>query len=147
MVTFPIPHSSEPLYGTGGVTRAWFNFWKQLRSSDQTATQIAAAIAAHGGVAKAWVRFNGTGVVAIDDSYNVASITDNGVGDYTVNFTTPFASANYCAVVNAFLSGSTLIASFGATPTASAFRFTTVNRSAGTATDASIVMVSFFGDQ
>jgi hypothetical protein len=52
------------------------------------------------GLAKAWVNFNGTGVVAIRASYNVSSITDNGTGDYTVNFTTAFADANYAAVVS-----------------------------------------------
>lgn len=46
---------------------------------------------------RAWVNFNGTGVVAIRASYNVSSITDNGAGDYTVNFTTAFADANYAA--------------------------------------------------
>ena len=44
---------------------------------------------------KAWVNFNGTGTVAIRDSYNVSSITDNGTGDYTVNFTNAMANANY----------------------------------------------------
>jgi hypothetical protein len=47
------------------------------------------------GSAKAWVNFNGTGTVAIRASFNVTSITDNGTGDYTVNFTTAFADANY----------------------------------------------------
>ncbi len=47
------------------------------------------------GIAKAWVNFNGTGTVAIRDSFNVSSITDNGTGDYTVNFTTAFPNANY----------------------------------------------------
>ena len=47
------------------------------------------------GTAKAWVNFNGTGTVAIRASYNVSSITDNGVGDYTVNFTTAMVDANY----------------------------------------------------
>jgi hypothetical protein len=47
------------------------------------------------GLAKAWVNFNGTGTVAIRASYNVTSITDNGTGDYTVNFTTALADANY----------------------------------------------------
>jgi hypothetical protein len=51
------------------------------------------------GSAKAWVNFNGTGTVAIRASYNVSSITDNGTGDYTVNFTTAFADANYAATV------------------------------------------------
>lgn len=45
--------------------------------------------------AKAWVNFNGTGVVAIRDSFNVSSITDNGVGDYTVNFTNNLSSIDY----------------------------------------------------
>ena len=50
------------------------------------------------GIAKAWVNFDGTGTVAIRDSFNVSSITDNGTGAYTVNFTTPMANANYTAV-------------------------------------------------
>lgn len=45
--------------------------------------------------AKAWVNFNGTGTVAIRAAGNVSSITDNGTGDYTVNFTTAMADANY----------------------------------------------------
>jgi hypothetical protein len=49
--------------------------------------------------AKAWVNFNGTGVVAIRDSWNVTSITDNGVGDYTINFTTAMPNANYAWAV------------------------------------------------
>lgn len=49
--------------------------------------------------AKAWVNFNGTGTVAIRAAGNVSSITDNGVGDYTVNFTTAMADANYSASV------------------------------------------------
>jgi hypothetical protein len=49
--------------------------------------------------AAAWVNFNGTGTVAIRASFNVSSITDNGTGDYTVNFTNALADANYAAVV------------------------------------------------
>lgn len=41
----------------------------------------------HPSSAKSWIRFNGTGTIAITDSYNVTSIVDNGVGDYTVNYT------------------------------------------------------------
>ena len=47
---------------------------------------------------KAWVNFNGTGTVAIRASYNVSSITDNGVGLYTVNFTTAMANTNYSVI-------------------------------------------------
>jgi hypothetical protein len=49
--------------------------------------------------ARAWVNFNGTGTVAIRASGNVSSITDNGAGDYTVNFTTAMPDANYAAQV------------------------------------------------
>jgi hypothetical protein len=47
---------------------------------------------------RAWVNFNGTGTVAIRASGNVSSITDNGTGDYTVNFTTAMPDANYVGV-------------------------------------------------
>jgi hypothetical protein len=45
--------------------------------------------------ARAWVTFNGTGTPAIRASGNVSSITDNGTGNYTVNFTTAMADTNY----------------------------------------------------
>jgi hypothetical protein len=44
---------------------------------------------------RAWVNFNGIGTVAIRASGNVSSITDNGGGDYTVNFATAMSDANY----------------------------------------------------
>jgi len=47
---------------------------------------------------RAWVNFNGTGVVSIRASGNVSSITDNGTGNYTVNFTNAMPDVNYCAV-------------------------------------------------
>jgi len=58
--------------------------------------------------AKAWVNFNGTGTVAIRASGNVSSITDNGTGDYTVNFTVAMADANYAFVLTANLTGAGL---------------------------------------
>ena len=48
--------------------------------------------------ARAWVNFNGTGTVAIRSSGNVSSITDNGVGMYTVNFSTAMPDVNYCTI-------------------------------------------------
>ena len=48
---------------------------------------------------RAWVTFNGTGTVAIRASGNVSSITDNGTGRYTVNFSTALADVNYSTVV------------------------------------------------
>ncbi len=46
-------------------------------------------------ICRAWVRFNGIGAVAINGGGNVSSITDNGVGDYTVNFIVAMPDANY----------------------------------------------------
>jgi hypothetical protein len=50
---------------------------------------------------RAWVNFNGTGTVAIRESGNVTSITDNGTGDYTVNFTTAMTDVKYAACFGA----------------------------------------------
>ena len=50
---------------------------------------------------RAWVNFNGTGTVAIRASGNVTSITDNGTGNYTVNFTTAMTDANYSCLFSA----------------------------------------------
>ena len=55
--------------------------------------------------AKAWVNFNGTGTVAIRESGSVASITDNGTGDYTLNYTSALADANYAYAVEMGISG------------------------------------------
>ena len=94
---------------------------------------------------RAWVNFNGTGTVAIRASGNVTSITDNGTGDYTVNFTTAMPDANYSAVA---MSGSpavvdTLQSIVGGNPTSSAFRFTCRSYSA-VSTDPVFVCVSIF---
>ena len=56
------------------------------------------------GSAKAWVNFNGTGTVAIRAAFNVSSITDNGTGNYTANFTTALADANYSAIAQGSVS-------------------------------------------
>ena len=65
---------------------------------DSAGTQI-------GTFCRAWVNFNGTGTVAIRASFNVSSITDNGTGAYTVNFTTAMPDANFSCVANAINDG------------------------------------------
>jgi hypothetical protein len=49
------------------------------------------------GIAKAWVQFSGSSPT-INGSFNVGSITRNGTGDYTINFTTAMPNANYSIV-------------------------------------------------
>ena len=70
-----------------------------LRVNNLTDTSGTAANLGIPGAAKAWVNFNGSGTVAIRDSFNVSSITDNGTGDYTVNFATPMSSTSYVPVL------------------------------------------------
>ena len=61
----------------------------------------------YNGRAKAWVNFNGTGTVAIRDDYNVNTVTDNGTGDYRVNFSSSVGTTNYCTVASVCSNGST----------------------------------------
>ena len=48
-----------------------------------------------GGSAKAWVNFNGTGTIAARDSNNVSSLTDNGTGDHSTNFSSSMSNTNF----------------------------------------------------
>ena len=85
------------------------------------------------------MNLNGTGTVAIRASGNVSSITDNGTGDYTVNFTTAMTDANYSANVNARGDGNAIRGGGGMVylpnatiPTTSALRFSTFYGSSAT---------------
>lgn len=84
---------------------------------------------------RAWVNFNGTGTVAIRTSGNVTSITDNGTGDYTVNFTTAMPDANYAmGAAGEIASGTNYnVIQFNqnTSPTTSAVRLTSLNQSGG----------------
>lgn len=105
-----------------------------------------------GGVATnalAWVNFNGSGTVAIRSSYNVSSITDNGTGDYTVNFTSALTDANYgfalsCQGAGA---GNTFIGveqHQGTAPTTSAIRL--IVKQGNTSLDRDYVCLTVFGN-
>lgn len=89
---------------------------------------------------RAWVNFNGTGTVAIRASGNVTSITDNGTGNYTLNFTTAMPDANYSASILCSYGGSSNnwnvgyildATAGGANPTTTALRFATLYYAAG----------------
>jgi len=69
-----------------------------LLHSDGSTTNPPAIPALDQRMASAWINFNGTSTVAIKDSYNVSSITDNGTGQYSVVFSTTMSDANYAAV-------------------------------------------------
>lgn len=96
---------------------------------------------------RAWVNFNGTGVVAIRAAGNVSSITDNGAGDYTVNFTNALPDANYSSLfgagspsasVNGYLANKNAVA-----PTAAGIRVQAINE-VGSTVDVTYASVGIF---
>lgn len=116
--------------------------------NDVNGTQI-------GTFCRAWVNFNGEGTVAIRGSFNVSSITDNGTGDYTINFTNALPDINYSASLslsnksttnNAIMIGqincNTSLANVA--PTTTALRLTTWFYNAAATNDAAYVNVAIF---
>jgi hypothetical protein len=98
------------------------------------------------GSAKAWVNFNGTGTVAIRASFNVTSITDNGTGDYTLNFTTALQDANYSITGSCRSPGTASGGSvqFDEWSTSSNRFFTRLNSGGGSQNDFTYINVAIF---
>lgn len=107
----------------------------------------------HPSAAKAWVKIAWvSGTPTATASHNISSLTDNGTGDVTVNFTTAFSSANYgVAGIGTYNSGS-----YGSTaafiheasaPTASSIRCRWANTSSGSGADVNHAGLILFGDQ
>ncbi len=103
-------------------------------------------------VCKAWVSFNGTSTVAIRDSFNVASITDNGTGEYTVNFSTSMPNANYTVGgMSASTTGSgvgfiCLYTWAGSVPTTSSFRVRTNGNGSNINEDCAFANIQVFSN-
>lgn len=102
------------------------------------------------GRAKAWVNFNGTGTVAIRDSFNVSSITDNGTGDYTITFANAMANVNYsfhgtASQAGTGNNGQTLSILASTAPTTTTVQFRTQQDNVGV-TDSEYVCIVVFGD-
>jgi hypothetical protein len=99
-------------------------------------------------VARAWVNFNGQGTVAIRDSVNVSSISDNGVGNYTINFTVSLGDADYCWSLGGRGPAGTGFYSFSngdvAAPTATAFSFITLGAANSSTFDQPYITATFF---
>jgi len=105
-----------------------------------------------GFTAKAWVNFDGTGTVAIQEEHNVDSITDNGTGIYTVNFTNNLANTDFAvsALGNVSSTRICVLRYYDANAVGS-FKFSTnewdaASGSAAVETDSSIVNAIVFGD-
>ncbi len=102
------------------------------------------------GIAKAWVNFNGTGTIAARDSENVSSLTDNGEGDYTVNFTNVFSAGDYSFSGNvnnpSNLSARHVLSASGSDVLAGSLRFSAFFTGDGTRADAGTATTSMHGD-
>ena len=107
-----------------------------------TGTGITSLVGSFKNFIHSWVNFAAnTGTPVITDSFNVSSITDNGVGDFTVNLTTAHANANFAVC------GSTSAPEFdvsGTGKTTTAHRIV-VRTSAGAATDATLIYAATIG--
>jgi len=112
-----------------------------IKATGETASRAVSGVAALG------IDFDGSGTISIRDSVNVASIADNGTGNYTVNTTNNFANATYfivCSSSNDAMSNTDSFGNpFGATT--SLYKIGTNNNS-GTATDRSHVHSIVTGD-
>lgn len=140
---------ANPLWADPGVLPAASQ--AQMEAAASAAVSVTPLVAQyHPGMAKAWVIFNGTGTPSILASYNVASITDNATGDWTVNLTTAMSSVNFGVIVSAHRNGGSCIGRLAATAgtplTASSARVIATDDGGGLV-DADIVCVAFYGDQ
>ena len=117
-------------------------------------TQVAttAFVTTNKQTAKAWVNFNGTSATPITPraNYNISSVTKNGTGDYTLNFTNALSDANYTVAFNNKADSSsfkTMYEMGTGTPirTVNAFRMIIINQAQAVA-DSDQVNVAFFGN-
>ena len=100
------------------------------------------------GLGKAWALLDGTGTIALQDSFNIASVSDESTGDYIFTVTNAFSSANFSCTANGRQSESpawtAMTSSVGATA-ATTVRITSRNTS-NTATDQKQLHTQFMGD-
>lgn len=132
---------------TDGVARA------QINSAGDFAINAGFGSVGKAYLCRAWVNFNGTGTPAIRDEGNVSSITDNGTGSYTMNFTTAMPDINYSVtgISSALIGTSETIVVPNFTPpgtetasTTTTFKFAVIRPSVTTAADVPFVYLSVF---
>lgn len=135
--------SQNLVFGTSNVERGRFDTSGNFRFN----SGYGSVATAYG--CRAWVNFNGTGTVAIRASGNVSSITDNGTGDYTVNFTTAMPDVNYSVCGAGGTDGSTAAQARcfqpnTTSPSTTAFRFTMKQGNDGSNADGALQYVAVF---
>jgi len=148
--TLTAPNADGTIATTADILAAATQAQMEAASSN-TVSATPLAVKWNPGVAKAWCKLSGA-TWTIDASLNVSSITDNGAGDFTVNFTTAFSTANYAYAGCAKSTGTIASSNFSveqanlAAPAAGSCRMNVAAFNGGNLTDSDCA-VAFFGDQ
>jgi hypothetical protein len=156
LVTGTVPSATNASYATyansaGSATNATYATSAGSATNATFATNAGNGITQTSGSpayygARSWINFDGSGTPSIRASVNVSSITDNGVGDYTINFATAMPDANYTwhgGVTWSTSYGGLLFADNTYPPTTTTFRFYTASTSYAQA-DVTRITVGFF---
>jgi hypothetical protein len=94
----------------------------------------------------AWLNMDGTGTPAIQESFNISSITDNGVGDYSVNFDGDLNARYSVSGLASVTTNDTQIGLCANSHTTINSRIHTFNTSSGATVDCAYITLQFFGE-
>ena len=139
------PPTSAHLTSAGDVNK------QIVVNSDADGVAIGAGGINQARIAKAWINYNGT-TASIRDSYNIGSITDNGTGQHTINYSTAMSDANYSITVFAHddqtpsLWWRLAVSQVGASQTAGSFKVETIHPHEGDVRDSDTVCAQVFGN-
>jgi len=138
--------STSTLSGFGGLTF----YTNQVAQARIDSSGVLSFNSGYGSAATAygcrvWVNFNGTtsSPSTIRGSGNVSSVTKNGTGDFTINFTTALVDTNYAPMITADRGGHAAMGYKPTTIATSSYRFTSVQQQ-GTALDSEFTSVTIF---
>ena len=137
----------DELSATGTASATTFlrgdNAWQTPDAGADTSLSNLASAGADK-IVKAWINFNGTGTIAISDSFNVTSITDKGTGNYTITWDTDFANVNYAVSGMSLCTQCVVALEAQAVGSTDIYTLYTTN---GTANDNANVCITAIGDQ
>jgi len=116
--------------------------------TDASSNNSTAVSVINQGTAKVWANLNGTGTIALRDSYNVSGVTDNGTGNYTYAISSNMGNANYAntAMGNEGNAGDVMIDDNNAIPTTSAIRVQARTYNSGEVSDPDFIYHTSHGD-